>query len=522
MSLVTTVAGNVVKELEWADPFYGAPLGEVIAGKVLVSQSHWMVVIPTERLGSEQVDELLDKWQALRKSGDLGKPKRIDLVFCLKEASLEECQELSELKRSGIHVSCLTEKPEVASLSFSDSAIAAALSQGVKNFSQGQLVTDEEYRAMTAATTLPHRELQSKMAKIKPLGTYTIFALCVVMWLWATATGGTEDSLTLFRFGANYPQLTLKGEWWRLFGSMFMHIGLIHLLVNMYSLFAVGPLLEKLYGNVKYLALFALSGFGGSLASALYAEASLSAGASGALFGLFGATALLGYRYKSEFPPGFGRSLSKGMVPCIAINLFYGFSNPGIDNAAHLGGLVTGLLFAFFIIPSSLTDKKNPLLVPLMLAAAIPFLVQVYVVYRAAAVTLQDYPLATYQDPKGLASVQLPAIFKLNEENGEVFWTGPGLYLSLLAVLDEQGGSVSDGTLEDALRKNLGSDIQISTTTMDQREWLLEDGAQDGAVRRQAFAYLDSTLLRIQIFAAPENAQEAEFLRQQAMKSATL
>jgi rhomboid protease GluP len=152
-------------------------------------------------------------------------------------------------------------------------------------------------------------------------------------------------------------------QWWRLIAPMFIHVNLIHLLVNMYSLMMVGPFVEKLYGSAKFVTFWVLTGICGLLASYLTVRPQLatsplsrfifkaedlpSAGASGALFGLVGVLFVFGIKFRRELPEGFKRAFGTGMLPIIFINLFIGFIGRGfIDNAAHLGGLLSGAVLA--------------------------------------------------------------------------------------------------------------------------------------------------------------------------------
>ena len=152
-------------------------------------------------------------------------------------------------------------------------------------------------------------------------------------------------------------------QWWRLIAPMFLHVNLIHLLVNMYSLMMVGPFVEKLYGSAKFVVFWVLTGIGGLIASYLTVRPDLatnavarfifkandypSAGASGALFGLVGVLFVFGIKFRHELPEGFKRAFGTGMLPIIFINLVIGFLGRGfIDNAAHLGGLLSGAVLA--------------------------------------------------------------------------------------------------------------------------------------------------------------------------------
>jgi len=148
-------------------------------------------------------------------------------------------------------------------------------------------------------------------------------------------------------------------QYWRFVTPMFVHVNLLHLAVNMYSLWMIGPYVEKLYGSAKFVVFWVVTGIAGVVASYLTVRPSLatgalgkflfksldepSAGASGALFGLVGVLFIFGIKFRRELPDGFKRAFGTGMIPIIMINLFIGYIGRGfIDNAAHLGGLLSG------------------------------------------------------------------------------------------------------------------------------------------------------------------------------------
>lgn len=191
--------------------------------------------------------------------------------------------------------------------------------------------------------------------------------LFVFMLMWH-ASGMTSQFLwiafpepVLEAYGAklNYLINAPNHQWWRFITPMFLHINLPHLLVNMYSLWIVGPYVEKLYGSAKFVVFWVVTGIAGVVASYLTVRPDLatgalgrflfkssdmpSAGASGALFGLVGVLFVFGIKFRHELPEGFKRAFGTGMIPIIMINLVIGFVGRGfIDNAAHLGGLLSG------------------------------------------------------------------------------------------------------------------------------------------------------------------------------------
>jgi rhomboid protease GluP len=148
----------------------------------------------------------------------------------------------------------------------------------------------------------------------------------------------------LIAWGADFGPLTVGGEWWRLFTCTFLHIGVFHLLVNMIGLLSAGVLVERLLGNGGFLALYLLAGLGGSLVSLYWDPAVVSAGASGAIFGAFGA--LLGFALldRRAMPPEVTRRLRNGGFLFLGCNVLIGLNAPNIDLAAHAGGFAVGVL----------------------------------------------------------------------------------------------------------------------------------------------------------------------------------
>lgn len=172
----------------------------------------------------------------------------------------------------------------------------------------------------------------------------------------------------LVPFGAKLNFLIrTKHEWWRFVTPMFLHVNILHLMVNMYSLWIVGPYVEKLYGSAKFVVIWVVTGIAAVSASYLTVvgpgtrlppmgrflfkvEDAPSAGASGALFGLVGVLFVFGIKFRHELPEGFKRAFGTGLLPMIMLNLFIGYLGRGfIDNAAHLGGLAAGAMLALVV-----------------------------------------------------------------------------------------------------------------------------------------------------------------------------
>jgi membrane associated rhomboid family serine protease len=192
----------------------------------------------------------------------------------------------------------------------------------------------------------------------RPIVTYTIIGLNLVVYLLQYLTGNTHSPITTDLW---YAPVQTATEPWRMLTSIFIHESPLHVLLNMYSLFLVGPALESMLGRVRYLALFLVAGFGGSVGVLLIGtptEAVL--GASGAIFGLFGAYFIIARRL--------GGNATQFLV-VIVLNLVIGFI-PGFGIAwqAHVGGLITGIALAFVYLE---TRGRKRLPVQILLVAAV-------------------------------------------------------------------------------------------------------------------------------------------------------
>ena len=200
----------------------------------------------------------------------------------------------------------------------------------------------------------------------KPIVTYSLIFICILVFILMYVLGnGSTDNYTLLVFGANVDTLTKNGDYYRLFTSMFLHIGILHLLCNMYSLYIIGKEVENVFGKVKYLIIYLLSGIAGSILSLAFNHNTICAGASGAIFGLLGALLYFGYYYRTYL----GATLTRSIIPVIVLNLIIGFTSSGIDNAAHIGGLVGGILIAMAVgVPykSNNNNKINGIVLSLI------------------------------------------------------------------------------------------------------------------------------------------------------------
>ncbi|SMQ82868.1 rhomboid protease GluP [Bacillus sp. OV166] len=175
----------------------------------------------------------------------------------------------------------------------------------------------------------------------KPIFTYVFIAIQVAVFFWLQLHGGSTNTSTLIKYGAKVNQLIVEGEWWRFITPVFLHIGFIHLAMNTLALYFLGTEVERIFGNLRFLWIYLFAGVTGFIASFIF-SANLSAGASGAIFGCFGALLYFGVIY----PKLFFRTMGLNLLVVLGINLMVGFSASGIDNAGHLGGLAGGFIAA--------------------------------------------------------------------------------------------------------------------------------------------------------------------------------
>ncbi len=196
-----------------------------------------------------------------------------------------------------------------------------------------------------------------------PLSLAALIALVLIhAWFWlldAFGAAPSGDAGGALLFGAKVNALVWAGQVWRLVSCQFLHGNLLHLVFNGYAIYILGPLLERFYGSRRFLVLALLSGLGGSLGSLWFTDGP-SVGASGAVFGLLGALMVFGWRSRGELPPRISRAFGAGLAPWVILNLVLGFL-PWLpmDNAAHIGGLITGT-FVGLAMPSVLHRPSPP------------------------------------------------------------------------------------------------------------------------------------------------------------------
>ena len=216
--------------------------------------------------------------------------------------------------------------------------------------------------------------------------TNVIFGANVMVFIAMVLASGPSLDFTgqvMIHFGANYGPLTLSGNWWRLLTYMFLHGGLLHIGMNMWCLWTLGSLCESLYGRWTYLAVYVITGVAGGLASVAWNPQVLSVGASGALFGLSGA--LIASLSLGEFSLS-GMS-TRGILTSVlffaGFSLYIGSTSSEIDNACHIGGLISGLILGALIARVA-PEQNNP-------ASRVGVLLFVVLLVAASALAVQRW-----------------------------------------------------------------------------------------------------------------------------------
>lgn len=195
-------------------------------------------------------------------------------------------------------------------------------------------------------------------SKKTPYITYILIFINILFYVLSIISNSFYNSMVL------NPSKILNGEYYRLLSCIFMHGGIIHLLCNMYCLYVIGPQVESFFGKIKYIVIYLLSGIIGSLMS-LSITNSISLGASGAIFGLLGSILYFGYHYRVYL----SQAIKSQIIPLIVLNIFLGFILNGVDNAAHIGGLIGGILVSMMVgvkYKSSTMEKVNGLILTII------------------------------------------------------------------------------------------------------------------------------------------------------------
>lgn len=202
----------------------------------------------------------------------------------------------------------------------------------------------------------------------KPIITYSLIIINIIIFI-LTLIFGQRNVVGLFGL---HPMLVGAGEYYRIITCMFLHASVTHLLFNMYALYVIGSQIESFFNKFKYIIIYLLSGIFGCLLSMLFTN-SWSVGASGAIFGLLGSMLYFGYHHRMYL----GTVIKSQIIPVIVINLLIGFTSSSIDNAAHIGGLIGGILSSMIVgvnDKNDQTDRINGIIISIILATFLIYL----------------------------------------------------------------------------------------------------------------------------------------------------
>lgn len=286
--------------------------------------------------------------------------------------------------------------------------------------------------SLESVTEASHREadvvrgfLASVMSR-KPVVSWAIAVVCVALfglqWLW----GDGQPVMAAARMGAEIPNRVLAGEWWRLFSVMLLHANFFHLLMNMMAMLSFGPFLERLMGSGRYLLLFVLAGLGGSLLSLTRGGDGIGVGASGGIWGLMVAGAVVVTWPRGLLPASLAHQMRQRAWLPVGINLMYSLQ-PGIDMLAHVGGGIAGGLLVLALTRGAVPNETlKPSKLFNLAAAAVALLLA-----ASMGIALVQGKPWTLSGPWTLAEVKLedagvrlsvPEGMDLKHEPGSLVW----------------------------------------------------------------------------------------------------
>ncbi len=335
--------------------------------------------------------------------------------------------------------------------------------------------------------------------------TYALLLVNLAIFLLMELSGGSMNEATLMAFGVKSNAAIDQGEVWRFITPVFIHIGVLHLVLNSYALWIVGQQVERLYGSARFITLYVLMGISGVAASYLFSPNALSAGASGAIFGLFGVLLVFGIRHRHTVPRFLSRAIRVGILPVIGINLVIGFLIPVIDNAAHIGGLIAGITLAAIVgfeNPGSRTPGVFHMARVVAIASVLLSFYQVGVRYDGPDLRLSN--LARSWNPLlGRQSTSEQFIQAVNATQ-QSFGATQRAIRDGTAVADSESLSSALGNSIDLLRDvpslSAASDplLEDLEDTVEQLYVLIEDIGRSGRLRTDHMRRLEENLSRYQ------------------------
>jgi len=268
-----------------------------------------------------------------------------------------------EMLFMGTRIELAFERAHIADVSQSGNCLSFSIAPPGQEIQSIKLWTEDEDVARRLAAEFPKtmtptaiavKAYQAQLASVSRADwvTKALVAVNVLVFVAAAIDGAgviVPDPTVLQAWGTNFGPFTTNGQWWRLVSSMFLHFGLLHLALNMWALYVGGRLAERLFGSRAFALIYFAAGIAGSLSSLLWNPAINSAGASGAIFGVYGAMLAFFLRKDHSIPLSVVRQQRASGIVFIAFNLMNGFSHAGIDNAAHIGGLTIGLVMGLVL-----------------------------------------------------------------------------------------------------------------------------------------------------------------------------
>lgn len=307
-------------------------------------------------------------------------------------------------------------------------------------------------------------EVSLQPVRVTPI----LVGLIAVVYVAMVASGvSPTDPKTdaLIAWGSDFGPLTLRGEPWRLVSSMFLHAGILHLVFNAWALWTLGRLTERLLGALSFALIYLLSGIAGDLASLLIHPLLVSVGASGAIFGAAGALGSLQYLRKLPATALVLRRDLAGIGTFVVYNLVYGATHGGIDNAAHVGGLLTGLALAAFVPLPVAPGEPRPrgrTVATFGLASALLALGGAYVWHVRAPVAELGSGLQLMDAGRTDAAIQaLEHIVTRWPNEAEAHFVLGAAYLQANR-LDEGAGSLRQATRLDSLNPSFANELGVA------------------------------------------------------------
>lgn len=275
--------------------------------------------------------------------------------------------------------------------------------------------------------------METLIQKVKNLKVYEgLIAINVIVFLLAFLIDPSFSTKTIVAFGAKVNYLITDGQWFRLITPIFLHLNFYHLGFNCLAIYILGRDMERIFGYKKMLAIYFVSGYTGSLLSFIFNE-SVSAGASGAVFGLLGSHIFLYFTFKERYKKIYGNSF----LVLIGINLAFGFIHPNIDNFGHIGGLIGGAVMSYALHVKNHPLKLNRKLIVFILIPII-LLSSSFIFIRA----YDDSP--EYHIYKGLTLIQMNEF----DQAEEAITTGRNAYPQY------QDFNILEGFLNEERNKN--------------------------------------------------------------------